>query len=68
MLVAYNDAPTMGHVKLRPARKKLALLLLESRRNARDKPKPMLPMRAIRQTIQSKLVRERLTGARASLI
>jgi hypothetical protein len=62
MLVAYNEAPTMGQVKLRPARKKLALLSSEWRRRARDRPNPMLPIRAVRQTIQSRVVRDRLNN------
>src|SRR5271169_2930540 len=67
MLVAYKEAPTMGQVRLRPARKKLALLSLEWRRRAKDRPNPMLPISAVRQTIQSRVVRDRLIEIRESI-
>jgi len=66
MFVAYSDAPMMGHVRRRPARKNPALLSPDRIRNAQYTPNTMLPLRAPRQTAQSSAVSERLSPIQSS--
>src|SRR5215472_8309757 len=60
MLVENRDAPTMGHVRLRPARKNPELLSLACERTASRKPIEILPTSPTKHTTQSNLVSEKL--------